>query len=621
MSEQVKIIGRGTWLDRVASEVIEREQTLGRDLSMLRVESGIGASGLPHIGNLGDAIRSYGVKLALEGLGYKSELIAYSDDFDGLRKVPLGFPAWLNDYIAHPVSRIPDPVGCHSSYAAHVGSLLRESLDDLGIKYTFQSGTEAYKSGLLTPQIRKILLNAEVIGRKITEFAGQSKYEQRLPYTAVCKQCGKIYTTRVFSFDPARDVVSYKCEGTEVGDKHVEGCGYEGEVNIIEGEGKLMWKVEFAARWAALGIRFEAYGKELTDSVKINDWVAENVLAYPPPHHARYELFQDKSGKKMSKSSGNLLTSEEWLTYASPESLRLLMFKRIVGARSVSVEDIPSYMDEFDELEEYYFSNSRDPNVMKDAKQRGLYEYTVLTVIPHAPGVHVPYKQVAELTAVAPPGALEEFVAKRLIVNGAVKEDSQELRTRIQWAARWASDLKLKAAQASSTDSSEGTVGTSSVKPEVDEKTGHALRQFAQALEACKTPEDVQAAAFAAIKRAGAEQGKFFTAVYRILVGTDRGPRLGPYVMDAGAPSVSRRILEALSDSASPQKRDQDLASRIESLEAEKAALLPQVRALREKRAELGLQKKLRELQDTVGMLRKEKEDLEFQVSGFQPKE
>jgi lysyl-tRNA synthetase class 1 len=621
LSEQVKIIGRGTWLDRVASEVIERETTLGRDLSMLRVESGIGASGLPHIGNLGDAIRSYGVKLALEGLGYKSELIAYSDDFDGLRKVPAGFPEWLNDYIAHPVSRIPDPIGCHASYAAHVGSLLRDSLDDLGIKYTFQSGTEAYKSGLLTPQIRKILLNAEVIGRKITEFAGQSKYEQRLPYTAVCKNCGKIYTTRVFSFDPVRDVVSYKCEGTEVGDKHIDGCGYEGEVSITAGEGKLMWKVEFAARWAALSIRFEAYGKELTDSVKINDWVAENILAYPPPHHARYELFQDKSGKKMSKSSGNLLTSEEWLTYASPESLRLLMFKRIVGARSVSVEDIPAYMDEFDELEEYYFSNARDPNVMKDAKQRGLYEYTVLTVVPPVPGVHVSYKQVAELTTVAPPGALEDFVAKRLIVNGAVKQDSPELRTRILWAARWAADLKLKAAQASSADSSDATLGAAPAMPDIDEKTDRALRKFVQALESCKTPDDVQAAAFAAIKDTGAEQGKFFTAVYRVLVGTDRGPRLGPYVIDAGPGAVAAKILEALPDVPSVGTGGQDLASRIESLEVERDILVGQVQALRVKRAELVLEKKLRELQDSVEMLRKEKEDLEFQVSSFKPKE
>ncbi len=137
------------------------------------------------------------------------------------------------------------------------------------------------------------------------------------------------------------------------------GCGYEGDRDVTEGEGKLVWKSEFAARWAALDIRFEAYGKDIADSVKVNDWICENVLKHPPPYHVRYEMFQDKSGRKIAKSVGNVLTPEDWLTYASAASLRLLMFKRIVGTRNISIEDIPTYMDEFDELEEYYFSKER----------------------------------------------------------------------------------------------------------------------------------------------------------------------------------------------------------------------------------------------------------------------
>ena len=316
--ENLKVIGRGTWLDKVAQETITREKHLGRKLSLVRVESGLGASGLPHIGSVGDAIRSYGIKLALETAGYKSELIAYSDDFDGLRKVPAGFPSWLKDYIAHPVSRIPDPFDCHPSYADHVGFLLKESLDELGIEYRFQSGSEAYKSGLLNAQIRTILSHSRSIGSKINELVGQSKYEESLPYTPVCHQCDRIYTTQSLSFSLKSDKVHYKCEGTQLGDKYIKGCGFEGDAKVSDGNGKLMWKVEFAARWAALDIRFEAYGKELTDSVKINDWVAGHVLKYPPPYHARYELFQDKSGRKLSKSSGNLVTPSEWLEYASP---------------------------------------------------------------------------------------------------------------------------------------------------------------------------------------------------------------------------------------------------------------------------------------------------------------
>ncbi len=528
--EQPSIIGRGTWLDKVAQETIDREKELGRDLSLVRVESGLGASGLPHIGSVGDAIRSYGIELALESLGHKSELIAYSDDFDGLRKIPAGFPSWLKDYISHPVSRIPDPFDCHGSYAEHVGSLLRESLDKVGVVYRFQSGSEAYASGVLNDQIRKILSQSRAIGKKINELVGQSKYEESLPYTPVCHDCERIYVTQAKSFDPAKDTVHYVCEGTKLGEKFLKGCGYEGDVRVTEGNGKLMWKVEFAARWSAFDIRFEAYGKELTDSVKINDWVAEHVLGYPPPYHARYELFQDKSGRKMSKSVGNLVTPVEWLEYASPESLRLLMYKRIAGARSVSIEDVPAYMDEFDDLEEYYFSKKRDPNRMKDARQRGLYEYSMFLRVPQSKGVHVPYRLLAQLAAVAPEASLEEFVVKRLAAYGMVTGPTPELAKRIAWARKWERRGGRRAVEA----------------PELSPGAARALREFALALRQADDADSVQNAAFAAAKNNGLRPGEFFPAVYSILLGSDRGPRLGPYVMDAGKAEVSRLLLDAL---------------------------------------------------------------------------
>jgi len=528
--EQVSIIGKGTWLDKVAGETVEREKSLGRKLSLVRVESGLGASGLPHIGSVGDAIRSYGIKLALETLGYKSELIAYSDDFDGLRKVPSGFPGWLKDYISHPVSRIPDPFDCHSSYAGHVGSLLRDSLNRLGIEYTFQSGTEAYSSGILNDQIRQILSHSKAIGKKINELVGQSKYESALPYTPVCKNCERIYVTQASSFNPRKDTVHYKCEGTKLGERFVKGCGYEGDVKISQGEGKLMWKVEFAARWSAFDIRFEAYGKELTDSVKINDWVADKVLNYPPPSHARYELFQDKSGRKMSKSTGNLVTPIEWLQYASPESLRLLMYKRIIGARNISVDDVPVYMDEFDDLEEYYFSKRRDPNLMKDARLRGLYEYTMFLRVPKTKGVHVPYRLLAQLSSVAPEGVVQEFVVKRLSSYGMVSGTSEDLARRIDWASKWSRREAKRTIEL----------------PDLSEAERKAVEDFAKALALAKDPDEVQNAAFNAARKNGLKPGEFFPAVYSILLGSDRGPRLGPYVFDAGRESVSRALLEAV---------------------------------------------------------------------------
>jgi lysyl-tRNA synthetase class 1 len=391
------------------------------------------------------------------------------------------------------------------------------------------SGAEVYRSGLLNKQIKTILENAALVGEKIKELTGQDKYLTVLPYTPICKNCGRLYTTIVTRYDPEKETVYYKCESAEIRDRILIGCGYEGERRIDEGEGKLVWKSEFAARWAALDIRFEAYGKDIADSVKINDWICENVLKRAPPYHARYEMFQDKTGRKIAKSVGNVLTPQEWLTYASPESLRLLMFKRIVGARSISIDDVPTYMDEFDELEEIYFSTKKDPNVMKDARLRGLYEYSVLLRPPPKPGPHVPYRLLAELAGSAPPEMLEDYVTKKLISYNLVKEGSPELARRIRWSAGWAKRSK-----------------PSDVQVELDPKVVPAVTEFAQRIKESQTPDQVQAAAFESMRKFDLKPTEFFPSLYMILVGAPKGPRLGPYVIDVGPLNVAEKIEKAL---------------------------------------------------------------------------
>ena len=145
---------------------------------------------------------------------------------------------------------------------------------------------------------------------------------------------------------PTRSLTNVKALKSE--GKLIAGCGHEGEVDIKSGEGKLTWKSEFAARWKALDIRFEAYGKDIADSVRINDRICREVLCFEPPSHAKYEMFLDKGGKKISKSAGNVFTPQVWFHYGSPQSLLLLMLKRFVGTRTLDVSDIPAYMNEMD---------------------------------------------------------------------------------------------------------------------------------------------------------------------------------------------------------------------------------------------------------------------------------
>ncbi|SVC10954.1 uncharacterized protein METZ01_LOCUS263808, partial [marine metagenome] len=283
MTEQ-KIIGKGTWIDKLAFELIEREKQLGRDIDgIIRVESGLGASGIPHIGSLGDAVRAYGVKLALENLGYKSELIAYSDDLDGLRKIPEGLDV-KEENMGRRVSAIEDPYGkCHDSYGSHMSSMLLEGLDKLGIKYVHKTAHDTYKKGILKDQIHKILVNSKKIGDEIEKLTGQTKFKNVLPYFPVCQNCDKLYTTESFEYIEEEKKIRYRCKDSEIGSNIIKGCGHEGESDITKDLGKLAWKVEFAARWQAFDIRFEAYGKDIMDSVKVNDWVSDEVLGFPHP--------------------------------------------------------------------------------------------------------------------------------------------------------------------------------------------------------------------------------------------------------------------------------------------------------------------------------------------------
>ena len=526
MSE-TETIGKGTWIDKLAHELLEREKSLGRNLDLIKVESGLGASGVPHIGSLGDAVRAYGVKLALDNFGYKSELIAYSDDLDGLRKIPEGFPDSLEEHIAKPVSLIPDPFGCHESYGMHMSSILLDGLDKVGIKYEFRRAIDTYKQGLLKDQIHIILQNSTKIGDKISELVGQEKFQKFLPYFPVCANCSKLYTAESTEYLQDERKVIYNCHDAEIGSNMVKGCGHHGEADISKDLGKLAWKVEFAARWAAFDIRFEAYGKDIMDSVKVNDWVADEILNYPHPHHVKYEMFLDKGGKKISKSLGNVITAQKWLEFGDPKSILLLLYKRITGARELGFEDIPSLMAEYNELEDIYFGKIKLDNQAKITKSKGLYEYVNLLNPPKESSTHVNYRLLIELSKIFKEERSQR-VMKKLLDYGVIKESKPEIEKIIELAGNYADEF----------DQQEKT------EIDIDDLTKKALGELTTALDAQEEPEDIQNTIYQIAKSNDVQPRDFFKTLYQIILGTSRGPKIGPFISDIGRQKVAKTISE-----------------------------------------------------------------------------
>lgn len=528
------------WIDRIAKEVVEREEKLNRGIKIIRTESGYGASGIPHVGSMADAARAYGISLGIEDIGIKNEHITFSDSFDGLRKVPTGMPIWLEKHIGQPVSNIPDPFGdCHKSFADHMNSLFVDALKMVGIKFKFISSADFYKNRGLNEQIEKILKNSQKVGEIIKNITGQEKYLKQLPYFPVCEFCGKVNTTRAYKLENKK--VFYKCDQDFVGENKVtgkkivvKGCGHESSIDYTKSSGKLAWKVDFAARWAALQICFEAYGKDIAESVKVNDAVCKEILGFEPPIHIMYELFLQKGGKKISKSSGNVFTPQVWLNYGTPQSLLLLMFKRFQGTRELDVTDIPKYMDEVNQITKIYYK-MEEADAREISNLSRLFEYVNFLKPPKKMGPSIPYSVMAEIAKILPEKSQSEFAIEKLSEFGYLKgkiSDSTKrfVAERLEFAKRWVSDFE---------------------KPEflkIEVKGGNkkAIEDLIKAIEDAKNGEDLQNKIFNIASMNNVKPMALFRAVYRVILGSDRGPRLGPYIFERGKTEVIQKLKKVL---------------------------------------------------------------------------
>jgi lysyl-tRNA synthetase class 1 len=316
-------------------------------------ETGFGPSGLPHIGTFAEVARTTWVRRAFEHLsGWPAQLIAFSDDMDGLRKVPLNMPQqeMLAENLGKPLCHIPDPFGCCESYSAHNNNKLQEFLNAYGFDYQFQSSQEAYTRGDFDEGLTILLEKVDEVRAVIVPTMGADKRAEWSPFFPICEQCGRIYTTRVTGYHPQDKTIDYVCN-KPVGD--APGCGHQGAISVLGGRVKVGWKVDWALRWYSYDVAYEMYGKDLIESAKLSGKITR-LMGKRPPHGFFYELFLDEEGRKISKSVGKGLTVDTWVNYAPLESLLHYLFQSPTKAKRLFWGIVPKSVDDYlDDLRRY----------------------------------------------------------------------------------------------------------------------------------------------------------------------------------------------------------------------------------------------------------------------------
>jgi lysyl-tRNA synthetase class 1 len=326
------------WPFEEARKVLTRYEGKPPSKGFVLFETGYGPSGLPHIGTFGEVVRTTMVRQAFSLLSdIPTKLYAFSDDMDGLRKVPDNIPSpeKMREHLGKPLTQIPDPFGTHESFGHHNNARLKAFLDQFGFNYEFISSSECYKSGRFDPLLLSILSHYDEIMNIILPTLRDERRATYSPFLPVCAETGQVLQVPVVERNEAQGTIVYKRED-----------GKLVETPVTSGHCKLQWKVDWGMRWAAFDVDYEMSGKDLIDSVKLSSQVCR-VLGHRPPEGFNYELFLDADGTKISKSKGNGLTVEEWLSYAPEESLAYFMYLSPRKAKRLYFDAIPRAVDEY----------------------------------------------------------------------------------------------------------------------------------------------------------------------------------------------------------------------------------------------------------------------------------
>ena len=521
MIDKANIEKTNAWPFVEAKKVLrERKKNIDAKGKII-LQTGYGPSGLPHIGTFGEVARTSMVVNALNQLtDLPKEIITFSDDMDGLRKVPGNIPNQekLQNNLHKPLTQIPDPFGKYKSFGEHNNRMLKNFLDKFNFKYTFKSSTELYKSGHFNSTLKLILKNYQGIMDIIMPTLGKERQKTYSPFLPICPDTGIVLEIPILDIDEKNSKIIFDNKGNKL------------EKSILDGNCKLQWKVDWAMRWYALDVDFEMYGKDLIESAVLSTKIIK-LLGKLNPSGFAYELFLDEKGEKISKSKGNGITIDEWLEYASPESLSLFMYQNPKRAKKLYKEIVPKAVDEYLDF------------IEKGKKQNELQ--LLLNPVWH---VHngemptensvMPFSMLLNLVETSNADSNEllwKFVRK--YKKDISEKDYPIFDKLINYAIKYFNDV----------------IKSKKIYKKPNEEEKNALEALIKVLDNCDDgmqPEDIQTNIYSVGKENGYKENlrDWFKLIYEVVFGDENGPRMGFFISFFGVNETKELIKDKLNN-------------------------------------------------------------------------
>jgi len=517
--EKINLDKTNAWPFVEAKKILREKKISIEKKGKITLQTGYGPSGLPHIGTFGEVARTSMIVNALNHLtDLPKEIITFSDDMDGLRKVPDNVPdqELLNQYLHKPLTNIPDPFKKYNSFGEHNNEMLKNFLNRFKFQYNFKSSTSLYKSGFFNPTLQTVFENYQGIMDIIIPTLGKERQKTYSPFLPICPETGVVLEIPVLEILKEKSKIIFDNNGKKL------------EASILDGNCKLQWKVDWAMRWHALDVDFEMYGKDLIESAILSTKIIK-LMGKNNPSGFAYELFLDEKGEKISKSKGNGITIDRWLEYASPESLSLFMYQNPKRAKKLYKEIVPKAVDEYLDFIEKGKTQNELQLLMnpvwhvhngKMPKEKIIMTFSMLL-------------NLVETSNAGTKDLLWKFVKK-------YKKDISETKhpifdNLINYAIKYFKDVIKQKKKYK--------------KPNNSEK--NALRALMNTLETCNdkmTPEDIQTKIYSVGKENGYKENlrDWFKLIYEVVFGDENGPRMGNFISFFGVNETKQLIKDKI---------------------------------------------------------------------------